>query len=552
MNNRVVTLAVCVLGFSLLGHFACTAESRDYDALDGSANGGNAGTGGSGAGTAGKGGTAGSSAGTSAGGTSAGGSSASGAGGESGATGGEAGSGPVVCANDNDPCDADGLSGLCFNGTCSTCIDVTDDANCKSAYGVGHLCLQGNCTAGNCRVNTDCTQQQPCLNNTCSKCKADPDCGDATKVCNTGTGACVAKTQCGGVASFGVCPVNPADHCCPGGCADVQCCVDADCMDTTKACNNGQCQLKICGAPTNGDLYVSPTAAESGTGSSTCPLKTLIAAFNYVKATPGTYKIHISGAITGTTEAAMGGAFPYMLPAGVSLVGSGVATASITTPVGLGGFLIGDGGTHSISSLTLQQQGFVATPPAVQPSGNALHPTNGSKLSIDTVLIQGFNSGIDVDTGTFVTVGSGTVSQYNWYGAYINDGDLKIQVATAPATHLDNNTYGIFAGGAALLAIAGADDGAGGKLVTADYNARTGIRFASTLAGDTQIPINSIDNAQMNNNLGAIGTYAGLYLYAGASMVVTNCNVLNNIGAGIRVQQNGTGTMANINLGDGP
>src|SRR4029079_13280492 len=88
-------------------------------------------------------------------------------------------------------------------------------------------------------------------------------------------------------------------------------------------CVSGQCKLKNCLAPTNGDVYVNPTAAALGSGSSACPFQTLFAAFNYVKANPGTYVVHVGGNVTASTEAAQGGAFPYTLPAGVSISGSG-------------------------------------------------------------------------------------------------------------------------------------------------------------------------------------------------------------------------------------
>ena len=106
------------------------------------------------------------------------------------------------------------------------------------------------------------------------------------------------------MASFGVCPVNAADHCCAGVCSDIKCCADADCNDPNQTCVTGQCKLKSCLAPTNGDVYVNPTAAALGSGSSVCPFQTLFAAFNYVKANPGTYVVHVDGNVTASTEAA--------------------------------------------------------------------------------------------------------------------------------------------------------------------------------------------------------------------------------------------------------
>src|SRR5262249_40218882 len=58
-----------------------------------------------------------------------------------------------------------------------------------------------------------------------------------------------------------------------------------------------------------------------------------------------------------------------------------------------------------------------------------------------------------------------------------------------------------------------------------------------------------IDNMAMNNNQGAVGTYAGIYIYAGTRIKVSNCNMINNVGAGVNIIANGTETVANINLG---
>jgi hypothetical protein len=147
------------------------------------------------------------------------------------------------CAADGDCTNEYGAAHLCFSGVCAAgnckttagtdpctggqicgattaffCGACSTDAQCANAsnYGPGFYCQSGSCTAGQCRISTDCSA------------------GNAGKLCNASL-ACVA---CGTNADCVNDPSYGANHVCVGGaCISGSCATSADCTGNNQLCD---------------------------------------------------------------------------------------------------------------------------------------------------------------------------------------------------------------------------------------------------------------------------------------------------------------------------
>lgn len=185
-----------------------------------------------------------------------------------------------VCASGNcrSTTDCAGSSQICNLNTFS-CAACGADADCQdpSAYGAGHLCQQGACVVGQCRLATDCPtagqlcdgaaftcggcsgdaacvtaygKNHVCQGNLCvsGSCHLSSDCGGGALCSGVNCVACTADTQCTGDTSYG------PQHVCIGGA-----CIPGNCHDSSQ-CSNGQ----LCDAGTHSCIAcASDTACQS-------------------------------------------------------------------------------------------------------------------------------------------------------------------------------------------------------------------------------------------------------------------------------------------------
>jgi hypothetical protein len=125
--------------------------------------------------------------------------------------------------------------GVCKNGQCGQCVDVTDDALC----GAGKICNSGACVPGSCHKVGDCTGGQVCKGNVCTGCTDGTDdglCGMG-KVCSGGKcvpGSCHTSADCGDLVCKGsTCTL------CTDGTDDALC-------GMGKICVSGKCVMGTC------------------------------------------------------------------------------------------------------------------------------------------------------------------------------------------------------------------------------------------------------------------------------------------------------------------
>ncbi len=164
--------------------------------------------------------------------------------------------------------DCNNVAQVCNSFTCGMCSATSD---CTNAYGANHVCTGGQCVSGNCNTSSECGGNQLCINHACTACTAGPT-GDAQCVADTSTygamhiclsGQCVAgdchdtTTECTGGKICGISAAHMCGSCGSGTSGDAACvaaytsgnicvagaCAQGDCHDTDTECPAG----KICG-----------------------------------------------------------------------------------------------------------------------------------------------------------------------------------------------------------------------------------------------------------------------------------------------------------------
>lgn len=443
----------------------------------------------------------------------------------------------------------DGTAGLCKAGTCSACVDTTDDAACKKAYastsGFSSICSKGACVQGDCHANADCTGGKICglaTANTCGACTSDSACASsygAGYVCNTQTGGCVSSaTACTAVNT--ACSNNAADICCAGAagnaCTTGTCCSDAQCADPTKpACVNHVCTG--CPAVTNGQYYVDPSVADdsSATGGPSCPFKSLTRALAVVgNAQPNAVTINIKAAATlAATET-----LPFVVPTNVSVKGDDAQPAMVGVPSGKTGFVLG-GASSGLASLVIDGGG-VGTTGIVVTTGTSKDTTIVKNLTVKNMLGHGIvvNDAPQKTTGGAATFGPGLVVKGSGTaaapatGLVVRDHGVAYVTGTdAAPSHFDQNTeHGIRVIGNGQLVVngaIGANPPATGT-VTVNGNAAAGLWIAQTPGTPPVSTITGLTawNATQGN---------GIRLFAGSAVVLRSSSALGNAGSGVLV-----------------
>jgi hypothetical protein len=194
-----------------------------------------------------------------------------------------------IAGNCHDASNCNDTTKVCKSHSCGMC---TGNADCTAAYGNNHICVAGACISGDCQTSSDCGGNQLCNTSThlCEACAgATPAAADAKCMADTVYGAmhiCLAG-QCvagnchdtsGECMNGQICGITTAHTC--GGCgsSNTACkndttygsgticlaggCVTGDCHDNSSECNPG----KLCGVSTPhtcGDCSGTPTAADA-------------------------------------------------------------------------------------------------------------------------------------------------------------------------------------------------------------------------------------------------------------------------------------------------
>ena len=181
---------------------------------------------------------------------------------------------------------------VCNSFTCGMCAV---DLDCTNAYGANHVCAGGACVSGNCNNSGQCGGNQLCINHACTACTAgsagDAQCmGDTTygamHICLAGQ--CVAgnchdtSSECIGVGQIcGISAAHTCGSCGSGSAGDNACkgdtaygsgdicltggCVQGDCHDTSTECSAG----KVCGVST---AHTCGSCSAGSTGDTQCTM----------------------------------------------------------------------------------------------------------------------------------------------------------------------------------------------------------------------------------------------------------------------------------------
>ncbi|HEY6475606.1 MAG TPA: hypothetical protein VI456_03440, partial [Polyangia bacterium] len=156
--------------------------------------------------------------------------------------------------------DCNNSAQICNNFACGSC---SVNADCTTAYGAGHVCNgSGQCVSGNCATSAQCGSNQLCIGNACTACTAgtagDTQCvGDSTygpmHICVSGQ--CVAgnchDTDGDCTTPGQICGIGAAHTC--GGCGsgtagDTACRNDTTTYGTAYICSNNACSQGNCHA----------------------------------------------------------------------------------------------------------------------------------------------------------------------------------------------------------------------------------------------------------------------------------------------------------------
>ncbi len=466
------------------------------------------------------------------------------------------------CAPEGSACSVnDSVKGLCKTAACTPCVDTTDDALCKTAYGASFpggnaICSKGVCVAGDCHANTDCAGNKICggdTPNTCASCTSDSACKTsygADYVCNKTTGGCETNAVACTSADAGTCTGNTADICCAatagaaGTCTAGNCCSSAQCSGGTPNCVNHVCTG--CAAVADGVYWVDPSVSVAdnvvATGNKTDPkcafrsITSALAAIGNAAAAPVTVKIKMGSAALGPNES-----FPIIVPTNVTITSEDTANpASVLVPAGKEGFVLASP-TSGISYLTIDGQANTALEGILAQTGSSSTTTTLSHVTVkafagDGIVVRnatGKTTGGGLAIGPAVSsTGNGTAGAPASGLHVFENGVAVITGAVAAETHFDSNTEdGIRvddAGQITLTGAVGATPPATGT-VTANQNANAGVAIQQTPG---TVPLNSI------TGLTAWKTTAGpgVRILGGSSAKLRASSALGNGTDGVHVK----------------
>jgi len=179
-----------------------------------------------------------------------------------------------IMGNCHAAADCGDVTKVCTNFTCGGC---SGNGDCTNAYGANHVCSGGQCVSGSCNSSSECGGNQLCVSHACVACTAgatgDMQCKQDTTygamhICLGGQ--CVAgdchdtSTECNPGQICGATVNHTCGGCGSGSAGDTACkndttaygtgyiclangCVQGDCHDTSNDCTAG----KICSVSTH-------------------------------------------------------------------------------------------------------------------------------------------------------------------------------------------------------------------------------------------------------------------------------------------------------------
>jgi hypothetical protein len=452
-----------------------------------------------------------------------------------------------VLWRDGAACQNSGVNGLCQGMVCSACNDPTDDPTCAAAYPPGALCLMGVCTAGDCRVDSDCTPTgQICgasKPNFCGGCKNDAHCqSDAhygpAFACDTKKNLCVTDAC---TSNGSACPANGKDFCCALACVAGNCCQDTDCKGTGQACNNHRCTT--CPKVTTNTYYVDPMSGDDGAGNGSaatggaCAFKTITAALAALGTAPaaGTKIEILNTAVVGPLET-----FPIVVPVNVTIGGATAATpTTVDVPAATSGFQLG-ASPSGLDNLIID--GTKVADYGIVVLGSTALTTSVTNVEIRNML----GVGVLVAANAVLSLGTNVAVHDNGADGLDVRGSLTIKVNTGEtaATFDKNGAHGINVGSAGSLTI----NGSLNPSVTASGNYDAGLLIQQTPG--SKLPANLISNFQsLDSKHGN-----GISIYGGSSLKLRNSLTKGNKYNGIWVTTYTAGStknddVSNIDLG---
>jgi hypothetical protein len=378
---------------------------------------------------------------------------------------------------------------------------------------------------------------------------ADADAGSVCTALNYDT-ACVnpstgANDFCTGAAACNACTDTTDDFfcrgayggghiCVDGGCVPGNCHTSANCSGGTRACVGNTCAA--CDAPNGAMVVVDPVngvdsanrgsgAAGGGTAAGICAFKTIGYAVG-----------HLGGATvvnvlpTGTVSVATNGeAFPIVVPANVTIKGSGgtVTVRDVATNSGGVAFNLASSGS-SLSNLLING-GTTGVHGVVVATGAA--------STIGGVEVTGFAAaGVRAEGGA-LTITAGTNIHDNGQGTsgelsglhVLNDAQVTITGTGAPIQFNNNGQNGILVDGtgAAKLTVTGTPSSATAGTVVANNNGIDGVEIAQTGASPSLVTLTGL--------VATSNTQDGLRVFGGSNVRVRGSMLLGNAQDGVNV-----------------
>jgi hypothetical protein len=449
---------------------------------------------------------------------------------------------------------------LCGAASANQCGSCSGDAQCtsSSSYGTGYLCIGGACVSADCRADNDCQSGQICgLNvpNRCAGCAVDDQCHNDTTsygssfICDTSAGRCVAGSC---TPNNQVCSKNSADFCCAAACVAGNCCSSLDCagMGNNVTCTNHVCTQ--CAQATANTYYVDPVAGNDSVGTgynaAGCAFRTISRALAVIGSTPnpGTRVLVQTNGVVGVAQS--GEMFPIDVPTNVTIAGSG-GRAQIEVPANTNGFALHHPGS-GLTNLTIDGQSNAAAY-GVYVSSGADATTSISALDVQYM----GRDGIRLVGSAVLSIAAGVRSSFNGTSGVPADGlsltdqaRVKINVTSGDPVHFDRNTArGIYVTKAAAIELTGTAGTAGNGSVTSNSNASAGLWIEQTPASG--LPLNTITGLVTWANTGN-----GIRIMGGSAARVRQSFVLANGSSGIQVSTYVNGLTRNndtskINLG---
>jgi hypothetical protein len=361
--------------------------------------------------------------------------------------------------------------GLCKAGTCSPCIDPTDDSRCSEAYadaGKGYLCISGDCIPSDCRTDTDCPADggaPACIKNICTSCDS-PTPGTYNVDPVSGSDSSTGSNMTGGHVA-GACAFRTITH-----------------------------ALSVVGAPSAATTITVLGPARLGSGEA-FPLQV-----------PA--NIVIKGGGTETVE------------------------IDVPPSAGLLGFAL-RGASSGIESMTIVGSAGVTAGIGVYTGTNPGDAGTNTYVKNVTIRGFADGLGVGVTNDGLIELKEGVTLTSNKGGLYLNQNAIAVSSNTNqsnPVTFSNNSLYGVIVLGSASVNFVGSAGLFGAGSIVASGN---GAGFAIEQAGpSSNMPLNTLNGVVALSNRSLLTPGDGILLQGGSAALVRNSFLGGNV-SGIRI-----------------